>query len=90
MTYQEAAQVALDIQDACNLSGVVHSFAEAVSAIWEEAHRTGKGTAWVNEHDIVTLFVDKLTDLNCKREVRRDYFDATAAVRSIANGNSQP
>lgn len=30
MTYKEAAQSALDIQDACNLSGVVFSFARAI------------------------------------------------------------
>jgi hypothetical protein len=64
MTYQETAQQALDVQDACNLSGVVHAFSRAMSVLWEEAHRTGQGTDWVNKHPIVTLFIDKLASLN--------------------------
>jgi hypothetical protein len=64
MTYQQAAQTAIDVQDAVNLSGVVHSFAEAMSAISEYAWQNGKGTEWKNSHPVVTLFLDKLVDLN--------------------------
>ena len=64
MTYQEAAATALQVQDAVNLSGVVRSFSEATSAVWEEAHRTNKGTGWVNTHPIATLFLFKLRELN--------------------------
>lgn len=64
VSYKHAAQTALDVQDAVNLSGVVHSFSQAVTALWDEAHQTGKGTDWVNEHPIVTLFLDKLVALN--------------------------
>lgn len=65
MTLQQAAQTALDVQDACNLSGVVRSFEEVVvNAIWPEARRLGKGTDYINTHPIVTLFLDKLTSLN--------------------------
>lgn len=82
MTYREAAQTALDIQDAVNLSGVAHAFSQAVSAIWDEAHRTGKGTDWVNTHAIVTLFLSKLTDLNR----HAPYFPACDEVEAIAKG----
>lgn len=62
-TIQEAAQAALDCQDACNLSGVVFSFAKAMQIICDEANAKGYGTAWKNEHPIVLLFVDKLGSL---------------------------
>ncbi len=65
MTYQQAAQMALDCQDASNLSGVAKSFAGPVmDALWDEARRTGHGTDWINQHPIVTLFLDKLASLN--------------------------
>lgn len=89
MTYDETARTAIAVQDAVNLSGVAHSFAEAVSAIWDEAHRQGKGTEWVNTHPVVTLFLDKLADLNkvwlqCP-EIGRAYDQ----VRKIAAGGER-
>jgi hypothetical protein len=52
-------QSALDVQDACNLSGVVHSLARILPRIREEVQSTGL----VNEHPIVVLYVDKLASL---------------------------
>ena len=63
MTIKEAAKQALAVQDACNLSGVVHALDKIVTLLWEEANRTGGGTEWVNRHPITVLFVDKLADL---------------------------
>lgn len=85
MNYQQAAQTALDVQDACNLSGVVFSFAEAMHAICEEQQRLGKGTEWKNRNPIVTLFLSKLQDLN-----GQEYGDAIANVRLIAAGDQVP
>ncbi len=82
MTYQEAAQCAVDVQDACNLSGVVFSFAEAMHAICEEQHRLGKGTEWKNTHPIVALFLSKLNDLN--RGLSNSDYTAFDAVKQIA------
>lgn len=56
-------QDALDIQSACNLSGVVRSFAEAMTAISEEAHRIGQGTDWRNTHPICVLFSTQIGHL---------------------------
>jgi len=56
-------QAALDVQSACNLSGVVLSFAEAMQAINEEAHRLGKGTDWKNTHPICVLFSTQIGHL---------------------------
>jgi hypothetical protein len=82
MTLQEAAQTALDAQNACNLSGVLASFHHVViDALWPEARRLGKGTEWVNQHPICTLFLDKLTDLNR----RGDFSSAYTEVKRLAN-----
>jgi hypothetical protein len=64
MTYQQLAQQSLDVQDACNLSGVVKAFARGMDTLWAEAHERSEGTDWVNKHPIVTLFIDKLKSLN--------------------------
>lgn len=56
-------QMALDVQNACNRSGVVHSFAELTEVLWNEAHALGEGTKWVNEHPICVLFADKISSL---------------------------
>jgi hypothetical protein len=86
MTYEEAARTAIAVQDACNLSGVVHSFADAVSTIWDEAHRQGRGTEWVNTHPVVTLFLDKLADLNGYWFQCPQIGQAYDEVRKIAEG----
>ena len=65
MTIQRAAQTAVDCQDACNLSGVLYSFADAMkTAIRPEAERLNKGTDWINQHPIVYMFAYKLLALN--------------------------
>jgi len=53
-------QRAIDVQDACNLSGVVHSLAEVLPRIRED----NPGTAHVNRHPIVVLYVSKLSSLS--------------------------
>jgi hypothetical protein len=50
---------ALAVQNACNLSGILHSFLEAVQAIREEVQSTDA----INEHPITILYVDKIKDL---------------------------
>lgn len=54
---------ALDVQDACNLSGVVHAFSATVSHLWEYAHEHGKGTDWVNNHPLCVLYSNKIAIL---------------------------
>lgn len=82
--------MAIDVQDACNLSGVVHSFAHSVMpALWEEAHRLGEGTDYVNEQAIVTMFLDKMASLNhtqclCSDNVR-NFSRAYSAVQKLAH-----
>jgi len=90
---QHAAQTALELKNASNLSGVLHSLDSIVTnALWPAARRQGKGTAYVNSHPIVTLFLHKLTSLNnsdcfCSDCVAK-YSRATAEVERIAGGLS--
>lgn len=55
---------ALNIQDACNLSGVVHAFSRMINKIWDEARKLNKGTEWVNNHPIAILFTEKCAHLS--------------------------
>jgi hypothetical protein len=83
LSLKEAAQTALDVQDACNLSGVLASFHEVVmDVLWPTARELNMGTDWVNTHPIVTVFLDKLTDLNRRAE----FFRAYDEVKKIAGG----
>ncbi len=66
-TLRDAAKAALDCQDACNLSGVVFTFAKAMQIICDESNRRGEGTHWKNTHPVVILFVDKLADMSGAR-----------------------
>jgi len=87
MTYQEAARTALECQDACNLSGVLFSFAEAMHAICEEQQRLGKGTDWKNTNPIVTLYLSKLGSLN-RGYYECDYMHASDACEAIVKGET--
>jgi hypothetical protein len=58
------ATQALAIQDACNLSGLVFSFASFMQLICELNYRPGGGsTEFKNRHPAVILYVSKLVSL---------------------------
>ena len=54
---------AIQVQDACNLSAVVHSMDETISDLWSMARALGKGTDWVNNHPICRLYASKIAHL---------------------------
>ena len=88
LTIQQAARVVLDCQDACNLSGVLASFKEIVhETLWPEARRLGKGTEWINQHPICTLFLSKLGSLN-RGYFECDYPPANDACERLARGET--
>ncbi len=60
-TIQQLAKDALNVQNASNLSGVVHSFSQAFTDL--RALYPGKGTDWFNQHPIVKLWSDKVGHL---------------------------
>ena len=53
----------LDVQNACNLSGVVFAFADIMQRLCNEGFKNGYGTKWKNTHLTVQLLCDKLADL---------------------------
>ena len=55
-------QAALDVQSACNLGAVVHSFSWVMKKIQQSGR--GKGTDWVNNHPIVVMYVTQLKHLS--------------------------
>jgi len=63
MLTQQDWQNAIEIQFACNLSGVTFSFAEMMHRLCDETNACKQGTAWRNHHPLVILWVDKLADL---------------------------
>ncbi len=64
MTINDAAQRALDVQNACNLSGVVATFREITSdVLCPLANELGKGTDFVNRHPVSYMFTYKLMAL---------------------------
>ena len=63
--YRRLAQDALTVQDASNLSGVLHSFADGVVKVLRpEMQLRHQDGYWVNHHPISQLFTDKLAALS--------------------------
>lgn len=82
--YTKAAQDAILVQDACNLSGVVHDFSRILAEVlWPMAREQGQGTDWVNTHPISKLFADKIVDLAHVRDFDQ-YFTAYDECKKIA------
>jgi len=65
-------EMALLSQDACNLSGLVHSLSKAMELIWEEATEQGQGTNYVNNHPIVRLYLEQMSYL-CQADYSASY-----------------
>ncbi len=86
MTYQQAAQQALDIQDACNLSGVAFAFAKAVQAVCDESHKLASaGTDWRNTNPVITMHLLKMAEMNgCGSTLDAAYDRAEMECRMIA------
>ena len=63
---KELAKDAINVQDACNLSGVVHSFSKIIGELREIARLEGwEGTDKINRHPVCILFADKIASLAC-------------------------
>ena len=58
-TNRKVCQTALDVQDACNLSGVLNSFLSVV----RELRDVGYSTTDINKHPAVVLFSNKIGSL---------------------------
>jgi hypothetical protein len=78
---QELAREAILIQDACNLSGLVHDFPDVLNTL-REIYPTSQSIAY---HPIVKLWVSKIHDLAGMGLSDQDrYSDAYKACREMA------
>jgi hypothetical protein len=85
---QEAAKLALGMRGACNLAAVADLLPVVVGVLREEADRLGADWDWVNEHPIITLFLQSMADLNGYQIVERlDMRSARRAVEEMVNTN---
>lgn len=62
-TESELIKEAWRVQDACNLSGVVFSFARAMTRLCIISQERGTGTDWRNQHIVSKLFASKIMHL---------------------------
>jgi len=65
---------AIQVQDACNLSGVVNSFYKALTEL--RALPECNGTAWINQHRVSRLYADKIKSLSGDLELG-DFSEST-------------
>ena len=83
-TIKQLAQEALDVQDACNLSGVVGSFKAALSDLWGQPDC--KGTDWVNRHPVSRLWADKIAHLTGTQNDTKPVTDAYVWAQDMVRG----
>jgi 23S rRNA C2498 (ribose-2'-O)-methylase RlmM len=84
----EMARDALAVQDACNLTGVAHSFSVACCRLREAMKDAGLATDTesVNRHPVVVLWVDKLCQLAGLKQDSDAAADAWRACEELAKG----
>jgi hypothetical protein len=67
-TIKELAQEAINVQDACNLSGVVNGFARSIADLREHV----KGSDALASHPISRLWADKIASLTGTQSIGHD------------------
>lgn len=68
-TIKDLAREALDIQDACNLSGVVHAFSRCMTELRPLLEAEGKfSTDKLNNHPIAVLYSSKIASLTMSED----------------------
>jgi hypothetical protein len=66
-------EFALFSQSACNLSGIVFHFADAMRRINKEARNNSNGTEWRNSHPICRLYAEQIYHLTRNTEWQKAY-----------------
>jgi len=88
VTPQALAQQALDVQSACNLSGVARSFGEVMIALRRLPDCTGSD--WANRHPVARLFAEQIAHLTGagvpSDDAGNPYSAAYAACERLAKG----
>jgi hypothetical protein len=83
-TMQDWAKDAMMVQDACNLSGVVHSFSEFMRFLSAQ----NLGTDAKNSHPISVLFASKIASLTQCDSVISQAWDACQKLTGDHNNGS--
>lgn len=85
-TFKELAQEAILLQDGVNLSGIVHSFSQAITDVRTNLRAEGKeSTANVNSHPVCILYASKIASLtNC--EIGSEFHEAYKWAQEQING----
>jgi hypothetical protein len=64
-TIRELAKEAIEVQNASNLSGCVHSFSKAITELRDIANAEGwASTEKINAHPITIVWTGKIADLS--------------------------
>lgn len=63
MTTVNDCKTAYDVQDACNLGGVLRTWSEIIPRIWADVHFEGTGTMGFRTHPINVMFASKVESL---------------------------
>jgi hypothetical protein len=80
-TIKDLAKEAYDVQNACNLSGVVHSFSRVMTDLREIARAEGwEGTEKLNTHPVTIMFSSKIASL-CGSESAVEFSKAYGWVK---------
>lgn len=79
---------AVHSQNACNLSGLVYSFARVMEKICYESHARNTGTDWKNKHPICALFAEQISHLSgCGTTSNPNYMAHSEFCEAMAEGN---
>ena len=84
-TLKDWATAAINVQDACNLSGVVHSFSQFMT--WSFEEWPDLGTDARNTHYIAVLFSSKIASLTGS-EVGLNFSKAYQECANVAEGKA--
>jgi hypothetical protein len=92
-TLAELAREALQVQDACNLSGVAHGYVRSICRL--RALLPEAGTTRINEHPISQLWADKIASLtgtqfdsNWSTRAYRAVYEMAEGAGSEASGGA--
>jgi hypothetical protein len=79
----QLAKSAIDVQNACNLSGVAHSLVELCQELRDNGVESS--TDAINQHPLVRLYVSKLVALSMPGcELRLPFEDEYAFAKKLA------
>ncbi|MHA2265432.1 MAG: hypothetical protein ACXAEN_23840 [Candidatus Thorarchaeota archaeon] len=80
----QAYQDAIQVQDACNLSGVLYSWARHMKTLRDIMWNENKDQEWLNTHPVNVLFASKVSSLVHMECLSHDSMDRFHEAYSVA------